>query len=138
MNVCFFSPILKCFDLCVSDVLRLVLLARRAGHVHSVKLLTERHCAFVNYTNQEDCEEAIRRLNVSDCWLQGTGLALCCYASSSPFFLTINSNITIESALENHISRHAALSDLMCYYFSLQNIHFLLPKSQKTQKKSSI
>lgn len=35
------------------------------GPVHSVKLLSARRCAFVNYINKEDCERAIREMNVS-------------------------------------------------------------------------
>ncbi|XP_050982296.1 tetratricopeptide repeat protein 31 [Labeo rohita] len=31
-----------------------------AGHVHKVRVLQMRHCAFVNYTKKEDCEKAIR------------------------------------------------------------------------------
>ncbi|XP_067241907.1 tetratricopeptide repeat protein 31 isoform X1 [Chanodichthys erythropterus] len=30
------------------------------GQVHSVRVLQMRHCAFVNYTNKEDCEKAIQ------------------------------------------------------------------------------
>ncbi|XP_060781724.1 stress-induced-phosphoprotein 1 [Neoarius graeffei] len=33
------------------------------GPVHSVKLLSARRCAFVNYINKEDCERAIREMN---------------------------------------------------------------------------
>ncbi|XP_052469420.1 tetratricopeptide repeat protein 31 isoform X2 [Carassius gibelio] len=30
------------------------------GHVHSVRVLQMRHCAFVNYTKKEDCDKAIK------------------------------------------------------------------------------
>ncbi|XP_051772341.1 tetratricopeptide repeat protein 31 isoform X1 [Ctenopharyngodon idella] len=33
------------------------------GQVHSVRVLQMRHCAFVNYTNKEDCEKAIQDFN---------------------------------------------------------------------------
>ncbi|KAM9477240.1 uncharacterized protein Hap1MRO34_010107 isoform 2-T2 [Clarias gariepinus] len=33
------------------------------GEVYSVRLLSARRCAFVNYTRKEDCETAIRKLN---------------------------------------------------------------------------
>uniref|UniRef100_UPI003AACD141 uncharacterized protein n=1 Tax=Centroberyx gerrardi TaxID=166262 RepID=UPI003AACD141 len=33
------------------------------GDIYSVKLLTPRRCAFVNFTNQEHCDEAIRQFN---------------------------------------------------------------------------
>ncbi|XP_047425024.1 tetratricopeptide repeat protein 31-like [Mugil cephalus] len=35
----------------------------KVGVVYSVKLLIEKRCAFVNFTKQEHCDEAIRRLN---------------------------------------------------------------------------
>lgn len=35
------------------------------GPVHSVKLLSARRCAFVNYINKEDCERAIQEMHVS-------------------------------------------------------------------------
>lgn len=38
-------------------------LFNKAGVVHSVKVLTAKRCAFVNYTKQEDCDEAIRRFH---------------------------------------------------------------------------
>ncbi|KAK2896537.1 hypothetical protein Q8A67_011025 [Cirrhinus molitorella] len=34
-------------------------LFRSAGHVHNVRVLQTRRCAFVNYTKKEDCEKAI-------------------------------------------------------------------------------
>ncbi|XP_066535099.1 RNA polymerase II-associated protein 3 isoform X2 [Hoplias malabaricus] len=33
------------------------------GPVHSVKVLLEKRCAFVNYTNKEDCEKAIKAMH---------------------------------------------------------------------------
>ncbi|KAI5606797.1 hypothetical protein C0J50_7351, partial [Silurus asotus] len=33
------------------------------GTVHSVKLLSIKRCAFINYTNKEDCENAIKKMN---------------------------------------------------------------------------
>ncbi|KTF77007.1 hypothetical protein cypCar_00025748 [Cyprinus carpio] len=33
------------------------------GHVHSVRVLQMRHCAFVNFTTKEDCEKAINYLH---------------------------------------------------------------------------
>lgn len=41
------------------------LLSCRVGVVYSVKVLTAKRCAFVNYTKQEHCDEAIRRFHVS-------------------------------------------------------------------------
>ncbi|XP_029025545.1 uncharacterized protein LOC114867216 [Betta splendens] len=38
-------------------------LFNKVGFVYSVKVLTVRRCAFVNYTKQEHCEEAIRRFH---------------------------------------------------------------------------
>lgn len=38
----------------------------RVGPVDSVRLLTYKRCAFVNFTKREDCEEAIRAFNVSN------------------------------------------------------------------------
>ncbi|XP_059211292.1 uncharacterized protein LOC131989931 isoform X1 [Centropristis striata] len=35
----------------------------KVGDVYSVKLLIAKRCAFVNFTKQEDCDEAIRRLH---------------------------------------------------------------------------
>ncbi|KAM8916145.1 uncharacterized protein AB9W97_017899 isoform 2-T2 [Spinachia spinachia] len=35
----------------------------RAGTVHSIKMLLEQQCVFVNYTSVEDCERAIRSFN---------------------------------------------------------------------------
>uniref|UniRef100_A0A8C1V827 Si:dkey-33c12.4 n=1 Tax=Cyprinus carpio TaxID=7962 RepID=A0A8C1V827_CYPCA len=40
-------------------------LFRSVGHVHSVRVLQMRHCAFVNFTTKEDCEKAINYLHVS-------------------------------------------------------------------------
>ncbi|KAM8881853.1 uncharacterized protein ACB058_001927 isoform 1-T3 [Synchiropus picturatus] len=44
------------------------------GKVHSVKMLSTRRCAFVNFTNPEDCDEAIRRFHGS--MLKGIKLAV--------------------------------------------------------------
>ncbi|KAI5108157.1 hypothetical protein C0J45_1751 [Silurus meridionalis] len=33
------------------------------GTVHSVRLLSMKRCAFINYTNKEDCETAIKKMN---------------------------------------------------------------------------
>ncbi|KAM4612145.1 uncharacterized protein ACJ7VT_012735 [Polymixia lowei] len=38
-------------------------LFRSVGAIYSVKLLNTKRCAFVNFTNQEDCDEAIRRFH---------------------------------------------------------------------------
>lgn len=38
----------------------------RAGHVFSMKFLPSRRCAFVNFTKQEHCDEAIRRFHGFD------------------------------------------------------------------------
>ncbi|XP_053198916.1 leiomodin-1-like isoform X2 [Scomber japonicus] len=38
-------------------------LFNKVGAVYSTKLLTSKRCAFVNFTKQEDCDEAIRRFN---------------------------------------------------------------------------
>ncbi|XP_041636066.1 STI1-like protein [Cheilinus undulatus] len=38
----------------------------KAGVVHSVKLLSFKRCAFVNFTKQEHCDEAIRRFHGFD------------------------------------------------------------------------
>ncbi|XP_008433901.1 tetratricopeptide repeat protein 31-like isoform X2 [Poecilia reticulata] len=46
----------------------------KAGPVFSVKLLTVKRCAFVNFTKQEHCDEAIRRLHGYD--LQGIKIAV--------------------------------------------------------------
>ncbi|KAM4564888.1 uncharacterized protein V3H82_013984 [Fundulus diaphanus] len=46
----------------------------RAGPVFSVKLLSVRRCAFVNFTKQEHCDEAIRRFHGFD--LHGVKLAV--------------------------------------------------------------
>ncbi|XP_036002356.1 hsp70-Hsp90 organizing protein 1 [Fundulus heteroclitus] len=46
----------------------------RAGPVFSVKLLSIRRCAFVNFTRQEHCDEAIRRFHGFD--LHGLKLAV--------------------------------------------------------------
>ncbi|KAM6968675.1 uncharacterized protein LKV04_017540 [Tautogolabrus adspersus] len=35
----------------------------RAGTVHSIKMLLEQQCAFINYTRREDCERAILCIN---------------------------------------------------------------------------
>lgn len=37
----------------------------RIGPVHSVKVLRNKGCAFVNYIRKEDSEQAIQRLHVS-------------------------------------------------------------------------
>lgn len=42
-------------------------LSNSVGHVHSVRVLQMRHCAFVNFTTKEDCEKAINYLHVSVC-----------------------------------------------------------------------
>ncbi|TNN85204.1 Tetratricopeptide repeat protein 31 [Liparis tanakae] len=47
---------------------------RKVGAVDSVKLLTYKRCAFVNYTKQEYCDEAIRRLHGFD--LNGMKIAV--------------------------------------------------------------
>lgn len=39
-------------------------LSLRAGTVYSIKMLLEHQCAFVNYTRKEDCERAIKCINV--------------------------------------------------------------------------
>ncbi|XP_034093074.1 LOW QUALITY PROTEIN: tetratricopeptide repeat protein 31-like [Gymnodraco acuticeps] len=44
------------------------------GPVHSVKLLINKRCAFVNYTKRDHCDEAIRRLHGSD--LNGMKIAV--------------------------------------------------------------
>ncbi|XP_073330873.1 uncharacterized protein [Pagrus major] len=49
-------------------------LFNKAGLVYSVKLLSFKRCAFVNYTKQEFCEEAIRRFHGSE--LNGNTLAV--------------------------------------------------------------
>lgn len=36
----------------------------RAGTVHSIKMLLEQQCVFVNYTSVEDCDRAIQCFNV--------------------------------------------------------------------------
>ncbi|XP_074518378.1 uncharacterized protein LOC141784438 [Halichoeres trimaculatus] len=54
-----------------SDITRLF---NKVGVVHSVRLLSYRRCAFVNYTNQEDCDEAIRRFQGFD--LNGAKIAV--------------------------------------------------------------
>lgn len=41
------------------------LMCCRVGVVHSVKLLSNRRCAFVNFAQQDSCVEAIRRFHVS-------------------------------------------------------------------------
>uniref|UniRef100_A0A3Q0S2X1 Uncharacterized protein n=1 Tax=Amphilophus citrinellus TaxID=61819 RepID=A0A3Q0S2X1_AMPCI len=41
------------------------LLSCRVGVVYSVKVLTAKRCAFVNFTKQEHCDEAIQRFHVS-------------------------------------------------------------------------
>ncbi|KAM4714339.1 uncharacterized protein FYW61_019358 isoform 2-T2 [Anableps anableps] len=46
----------------------------KAGPVFSVKLLTIKRCAFVNFTKQEHCDEAIRRLHGYD--LHGIKIAV--------------------------------------------------------------
>ncbi|XP_054907093.1 tetratricopeptide repeat protein 31-like isoform X2 [Poeciliopsis prolifica] len=46
----------------------------KAGPVFSVKLLTVKRCAFVNFTKQEHCDEAIRRLHGYD--LHGIKIAV--------------------------------------------------------------
>ncbi|XP_061815190.1 uncharacterized protein [Nerophis lumbriciformis] len=35
----------------------------KAGFVHSIKILTSKQCAFINFTQQESCQEAIRRFH---------------------------------------------------------------------------
>ncbi|XP_034413073.1 uncharacterized protein LOC117747744 isoform X2 [Cyclopterus lumpus] len=47
---------------------------RKVGAVDSVKVLTYKRCAFVNYTKQEYCDEAIRRLHGFD--LNGMKIAV--------------------------------------------------------------
>ncbi|KAM6959825.1 uncharacterized protein LKV04_021483 isoform 2-T2 [Tautogolabrus adspersus] len=49
-------------------------LFNKAGVVHSVKLLSYKRCAFVNYTKQEYCDEAIRRFHGFD--LNGANIAV--------------------------------------------------------------
>ncbi|KAI9531420.1 hypothetical protein NQZ68_040893 [Dissostichus eleginoides] len=44
------------------------------GPVHSVKLLINKRCAFVNYTKRDHCDEAIRCLHGSD--LNGMKIAV--------------------------------------------------------------
>lgn len=41
------------------------LICRRVGVVHSVKLLSSKRCAFINFEQRESCVEAIRRFHVS-------------------------------------------------------------------------
>lgn len=41
-----------------------ITLSLRAGTVYSIKMLLEHQCAFVNYTRKEDCERAIKCINV--------------------------------------------------------------------------
>lgn len=64
--------IVTVFLLFLFVVLEVVLLiwcsSHRVGVVHSVRLLSYRRCAFVNYTKQENCDEAIRRFQVSSTW----------------------------------------------------------------------
>ncbi|CAL1591302.1 unnamed protein product [Knipowitschia caucasica] len=36
-------------------------LFNKVGRVHSIKQLSAKHCAFINYTQRQHCEEAIRR-----------------------------------------------------------------------------
>ncbi|KAK2852779.1 hypothetical protein Q7C36_007980 [Tachysurus vachellii] len=43
--------------------LRLCELFSNFGPVHSVRLLPTRRCAFINYTNKENCESAIKEMN---------------------------------------------------------------------------
>ncbi|XP_029932171.1 uncharacterized protein LOC115376611 [Myripristis murdjan] len=43
-----------------------------AGVIHSVKLLTGKRCAFINFTSQDQCDEAIRQFNGHE--LMGTKL----------------------------------------------------------------
>ncbi|XP_060886832.1 tetratricopeptide repeat protein 31-like isoform X2 [Labrus mixtus] len=49
-------------------------LFNKAGVIHSVKLLSYKRCAFVNYTKQEYCDEAIRRFHGFD--LNGAKIAV--------------------------------------------------------------
>lgn len=49
-------------------------LFKKVGVVYSVKVLTAKRCAFVNYTKQEDCDEAIRRFHGSE--LNGMKIAV--------------------------------------------------------------
>lgn len=46
----------------------------KVGAVYSTKLLTSKRCAFVNFTKQECCDEAIRRFNGFE--LMGTKIAV--------------------------------------------------------------
>ncbi|MCJ8730679.1 hypothetical protein PDJAM_G00187320 [Pangasius djambal] len=43
--------------------LKLHELFSKFGPVHSIKLLSARRCAFVNYTNKDDCEKAIQEMH---------------------------------------------------------------------------
>ncbi|XP_018601871.1 tetratricopeptide repeat protein 31-like [Scleropages formosus] len=45
-----------------------------AGEIHSIKLLSSRRCAFVNYTKKQYCEKAIKELHATQ--LQGTKLSV--------------------------------------------------------------
>nr|XP_019951383.1 PREDICTED: tetratricopeptide repeat protein 31-like isoform X1 [Paralichthys olivaceus] len=49
-------------------------LFNKAGVVYSVKVLTNKRCAFVNFTKQEHCDEAIRRFHGFD--LNGMKIAV--------------------------------------------------------------
>jgi len=49
-------------------------LFNKVGAVYSTKLLTSKRCAFVNFTKQEYCDEAIRRFNGFE--LMGTKIAV--------------------------------------------------------------
>lgn len=67
------------------------------GPVHSVRLLPTRRCAFINYTNKESCERAIKEMNVSvfvfwftgwlciflpfNVWKQLAGTGTCIYST---------------------------------------------------------
>lgn len=62
-------------------------LFNKVGRVFSIKLIPAKHCAFVNFTQQQDCEDAIRRYHGYD--LLGDKLAVR-YPDRIPPFMNIS------------------------------------------------
>uniref|UniRef100_A0A8C2Z0K6 RRM domain-containing protein n=1 Tax=Cyclopterus lumpus TaxID=8103 RepID=A0A8C2Z0K6_CYCLU len=77
---------------------------RKVGAVDSVKVLTYKRCAFVNYTKQEYCDEAIRRLHGFD--LNGMKIAVR-YPDRIPHGLGISRSALKADDLEDENMRNA-------------------------------
>ncbi|CAJ1086274.1 uncharacterized protein LOC117807294 [Xyrichtys novacula] len=78
-------------------------LFNKVGEVHSVKLLSYKRCAFVNFTKQEYCDEAIRRLHGFD--LNGVKIAVR-YPDRIPQGMGISRSALKADDLQDENARH--------------------------------